>query len=239
MFKTILTIGLISISLFSEAKAQALGGLRLQLGGFLDYTTSARIYPNPRDEDPFVSSSYNSFGGFFSGGADFRLVLSQTNALGLAFQSLNLKQNIYTIYGYDHAGNYIGAPVQDGFSIQLLELNGYFNIPIVSGKWNIYLGGGPGLYLGKRNLQIGNATASTPLVTAFGIQVAAGVVYKLNEQVGIRGEFKFRSPEFNTISTFNSATTNYNGLEITLPGTQYGKVNLDGDDFTVGIFYEL
>lgn len=118
-------------------------------------------------------------------------------------------------------------------------MNGYFNIPIVSGKWDIYLGGGPAVYLAKRNLQIGDAYATTPLVTAFGIQVAAGVTYKFNDQIGIRAEMKFRSPEFNTTSTFKSATTNYHGLEITLPEAQYGKIDLDGDDFTLGAFYEF
>ncbi|MFZ1081113.1 MAG: hypothetical protein WAO19_04220 [Candidatus Kryptoniota bacterium] len=237
--RQLLAIGLVTIFSFAEAYAQTFEGLKFQVGGFLDFTTSARIYPAARDDDPSISSSYNSFGGFLSVGGDLRVVLSRTNAVGVTIQSVNLNQNIYTIYGYNSAGNYVGAPVQDGFSLQLLELNGYFSIPIVGESWDIYLGGGPALYLGKRNLQIGNTVANTPLVTAFGIQVSAGVVYRIAACLGVRGEMKFRSPEFNSTSSFNTATTSYQGLEITLPGTQYGKINIDGTDFTLGIFYEL
>ncbi len=213
--------------------------LRFQLGGFGDYVTSARVYPAPRDEDPILSSSYNSFGGFFSFGADIRTILSRANSIGLTIQSLNTEQVVDVIHGYSPSGEYVGAPVKDGFKLWLLELNGYFSIPILGDEWNIYLGGGPALCFGRRNLEIGNAEAETPLAVSFGIQVATGVAYKFTDEWGLRAEMKFRSPEFNTTSSFNSPSTNYEGLQIALPGTQYGKVNVDGTNFTLGLFYEF
>lgn len=214
-------------------------GTRVQIEGFIDFTTSARIYPAPRDADPSISSTYNSFNGFLSPGGDLRVILSRSNAIGLTMQYMTAKQTIYNIYGYDKANLYVGVPVNDGFSLWLAELNGYFNIPVLGERWNIYLGGGPALYLGRRNLEIGNAEASTNMTATFGIQVSAGVTFKFADHFGIRSELKFRSPEFNTTSTFNSPSTTYDNLEITLPGTQYGKVNLDGDDITLGVFWEL
>jgi opacity protein-like surface antigen len=239
----ILLVGLVIATSFpSEAHAQtrsSLDGFQFQIGGFIDYTTSTRIYTNSRDQDPSISSSSNSLGGIVSGGIDLRFILTTADAIGFTFQPLNRKQEIYTIYGYNSYGNYFGVPVTDGFTLYTLELNGYFRLPVVSGKWSIYLGGGPAIYVGKRNLQIGDAKALTPLVTSLGIQVTAGVAYRLTDQIGIRGEMKFRSPELNTTSTFNSVSTTYNGLEMMLPKTQYGKIKLDGEDFTVGIFWEL
>jgi hypothetical protein len=235
---------------FSAAEAQAQSeasipegilrqGTKIQIEGFIDYTTSARIYPASRDADPSISSTYNSFNGFPSPGGDVRVVLSRSNAVGLTMQHLTAKQTIYDIYGYNKLDQYVGVPVNDGFSFWVIELNGYFNIPILGERWNICLGGGPALYLGKRNLQIGNAEANTQMVTTGGIQVSAGVSFKFTNHLGIRSEMKFRSPEFNTTSTFSSPSTNYDGLTISLPKTQYGKVNLDGDDFTLGLFWEL
>jgi opacity protein-like surface antigen len=214
-------------------------GTKIQIEGFVDYTTSARIYPSSRDADPSINSAYNSFSGFLSPGGDIRVVLSRSNVVGLTIQYLAEKQTIYSINGYNEAGEYVGVPVNDGFSLWLIELNGYFNIPILGGKWNLYLGGGPALYLGRRNLEIGNSEANTPLVATGGIQVAAGVTFKFTDNLGIRSEMKFRSPEFNTASSFNSSSITYDGLRVTLPKTQYGKVNLDGDDFTLGLFWEL
>ncbi len=168
-----------------------------------------------------------------------RIILNHSSVIGLTIQYLTARQTIYSIYGYDQTGQYVGVPVNDGFSLLLVELNGYFNIPILDGGWNIYLGGGPAHYFGRRNLQIGNSEANTPLVTAGGIQVSAGVPFKFTDYVGLRSEMKSRSPEFNTTSSFSSPTTTYNGTEVSLPKTQYGKVDLDGDDFTLGLCWEL
>jgi opacity protein-like surface antigen len=219
--------------------AAAFSGIKVQAEGFIDYTTSARIYPASRDADPSISSSYNSFSGFLSPGGDVRVVLNRSNIVGLTTQHLTSEQAIYSIYGYNQSGQYVCVPVNDGFSIWLVELNGYFNIPILGERWNIYLGGGPALYFGKRNLQIGNAEANSLWVTAGGIQVSAGVSFRFTDHLGIRSEMKFRSPEFNTTSSFNSPVTTYNGLQVALPKTQYGKVNLDGDDFVLGLFWEF
>ncbi|HUI30008.1 MAG TPA: hypothetical protein VLX91_07315 [Candidatus Acidoferrales bacterium] len=238
-----LSIGLVVFfSGILETRAQSdayLEAPKIQVDGFVDYTTSARVYPASRDADPTISSFYNSFGGFPSPGADVRIVLNRSNVVGLAMEYLTEKQTIYDIYGYNQTGQYVGVPVNDGFSLWVAELNGYFNVPILGDRWNIYLGGGPALYFGRRNLQIGNAVANTPTVVTGGIQVAAGVTFKFADQFGIRAEMKFRSPEFNNVSSFGSPSTTYDGLEIPLPNTQYGKVNIDGTDFTLGVFWEL
>ncbi len=212
---------------------------RFQIGGFGDFTTSARLYPAPRDEDPIIRSSYNDFGGFLSFGGDARLILSSSNAIGLTVQPLSMKQVVNNIYGYNTSGEYVGVPVHDGFNLWLFELNGYFSVPIGGDSWDIYLGGGPALYLGKRILEIGNAEASSTLATAFGIQAAAGVAYRFTDHWGIRWEMKFRSPEFNTTSTFNSAYTEYQGARVSLPPPLSAKMNVNGTDFTLGAFYEF
>jgi len=233
---------IILLAAFSCARGQGTGplaGLGFQVSAFADFTTSARVYTAPRDQDPFISSFYNGLGGFISAGGDVRVILSRSETVGLTLQSLNSTQTVNTIYGYDPDGSYVGVPVRDGFNLWLLELNGYFNIPIVSGRWNIYLGGGPGFYFGRRNLQIGNDAANTPYVAAFGIQVEAGASFKFADRWGMRSEMKFRSPEFSTTSTFNASSTTYQGVQVTLPETLYGKVDVDGTDFTLGVFYEF
>ena len=222
----------------SQSQTAPIAG-KVQIEGFVDFNTSARIYPASRDADPSINSTYNSLGGFLSPGADVRIALGRSNFVGITTQVMRTSQTLYNIYGYNGADTYVGVPVNDGLSLWLLELNGYFNIPILGERWNVYLGGGPGLYLGKRDLRIGNSEATTPTVFTGGIQVAVGLTFKLTSDLGIRTEMKFRSPDFNTTSSFNSTSTIYDGLRVSLPNTQYGKVNLDGDDFTLGIFWEL
>lgn len=234
---------LLLLLLFASANGQSErvlpGGLNLQAGVFGDYITSARIYPAARDADPVISTTYNNVGGFLSLGANLRLMLPKGNAVGLTVQPITILQQTGAIYGYNSTGAYVGVPVRDGFNIWLLELTGYFNVPVVSDRWNIYLGGGPSIYFGKRILKIGNIEANTPTETSAGIQICAGVAYRFSSHWGVRGEMKAASPEFNTTSTFGLSSTEYNGLKVNLPQTLYGKVDVNGTDFTFGLFYEF
>lgn len=210
----------------------------VQVGIFGDLVTSARLYPASRDADPTISETYYGLGLFLSEGLDLRMSLNRSNSIGIVLQPLHLKKTTSTIYGYDRAGNYLGVPVNDGFTIYAVEVNGYFRIPVVGDAWSIYLGGGPAVYLGRRVLAVGNAEAVTPYATAAGIQVLAGVSFMFADHFGVRSELKFRSPELNTVSTFNSSYTVYDGVRVSLPGTLYSKVNVDGTDFTLGVFFE-
>ncbi len=228
---------------FASAKGQSErvipGGLNFQVGVFGDYITSARIYPAARDADPVISTTYNNVGGLTALGADIRMMLPKGNAVGLTIQPITILQQTSEIYGYNSSGAYVGVPVKDGFNIWLFEVTGYFNIPVVDDRWNIYLGGGPSMYFGKRVVEIGNAEANTPTEASVGIQICAGVAYKFTPHWGVRGEMKAVSPEFNTTSTFGSPSTEYNGLKVDLPQTLYGKVDVNGTDFTFGFFYQF
>ncbi|MCL5266495.1 MAG: hypothetical protein M1469_00130 [Bacteroidetes bacterium] len=237
------TAGLLLLLSFASARGQSEGflpqGTSLQVGGFTDYITSARIYPAARDADPVIRTTYNSVGGFLAFGGDVRLLLPKGNAVGITALPISVLNETGSIYGYNSSGEYVGAPIKDGFNIWLFELTGYFNIPVVDDRWNLYLGGGPSIYFGNRKVQIGNAEANTPVQSSIGIQICAGVSYMFASQWGLRGEMKAVSPEFNTTSTFGATSTEYNGLKVDLPRTLYGKVDVNGTDFTLGFFYEF
>jgi len=236
---TIATRNALGLVLLFTAVAARGQELRFQLGGFTDYTTSARVYPASRDADPTISTTYTDFGGFLSLGGDLRIILSGSNSIGLTVQHISHNEVVDAIYGYNSSGNYVGVPVSDGFSFWIAELSGYFDIPIVGKDWSIYLGGGPELSVGKRDLKIGDDDANTPSIAALGIQVVVGVSYKFAGNWGARWEMKFRSPEINTASSFSSSTTTYDGLTVALPQLQYGKVDVDGTNFMLGLFYEF
>ena len=109
--RKLLPIGLIILFSIAEAQAQAdesFEANRIQIEGFIDYTTSARIYPASRDADPSINSDYNSFSGFLTPGGDIRIVLSRSNAVGVTIQYLKTQQTIYNIYGYNQTGQVCG-----------------------------------------------------------------------------------------------------------------------------------
>lgn len=211
----------------------------IQLTAFIDYNTSARVYPSPYDIDPVIRSSYTDLKGFISLGGETRVLLSRSSSLGATFQIMASRQQTGSIYGYDSNGNYVGVPIYDGFRITLFEVNGYFNLPVGGDKWRIYLGGGPALYWGKRNYQIGEAQASASTSTSFGIQVETGIEYKLTPNMGFRAEMKFRSPQFNSTITFAHSSTTYNALTISLPPSSVARINVNGTDFIFGAFIEI
>ncbi|MGB9591112.1 MAG: outer membrane protein, partial [Candidatus Kryptoniota bacterium] len=174
----------------------------LQLTAYIDYNTSARIYPSPYDIDPIIRSSYSDLKGFVSFGGEGRVLFSRSNSVGITFQTMASREQTRAIYGYDPNGNYVSVPIYDGFHLTLFEVNGYFNLPFGGDRWRIYLGGGPALYFGKRDYQIGSAQAAASTSTTFGIQVETGIEYKITSNIGLRAEMKFRSPQFNSTSTF-------------------------------------
>jgi len=187
------------------------------------YTNTSKISNNfSFTQFPYEEHTY-TFDNIIGFGIDIRRKFVDENfTLGISTEYFSLTkshyENIYT-------------SLKDGFSIIPIELSGYFNVPLNNQNLHWYVGGGMGLYLGKRNLTVNNTPSSSSMNTGFGIHVSSGVEYFFSEIFGVRSEVKFRDAQFESINTFSHSPAPPEFIT----GKYSSEVHVDGIMLTGGI----
>lgn len=191
------------------------------------YTTSSRLFANPDARDDVIRNSYMEMDDVFGFGVAFRRDISESIQMGLSLEYLTKKTK-----GVDGRTK---LPVEDGYRLFPIEITGYFIIPIGSQTVNTYVGGGGGFYFGDRIRMVGgvsSGTVSRPM--SFGIHVLSGVDFFVNETFSVRGEMKFRDPQFETESKFAQGTIEYDGRMYSVSTEAFkSRMNLDGIVFAI------
>ena len=129
------------------------------------------------------------------------------------------------------------VPVKDGITAIPIELSGYFNIPLGVDKFDLYIGGGCGLYLGYRQYEYAEIVSKTVEVKpGLGIHIISGAQYEIYPKILFRTDIKFRNVQFETVNVFNLSYTNYNGSYVSLPQEPLeSRINIDGMIITFGL----
>jgi len=202
------------------------------------YTTSTRFLYNVDRPDVFIDDKYFSYN--FGFGLDVRmLAFSDDILIGINVEKIKtLEQTTETVYGN---GLSYDIPVTEGFVVYPIELSGYFVIPFSSDDARVYLGGGIGWYFGERIYSIAGAHAATlNSPSGFGIHVLTGADVRITSTIAVRGELKFRDPQFDSVNQFKETSTTYNGLKVLLdPATSTTRVNLNGITYGLGLVVML
>jgi opacity protein-like surface antigen len=202
------------------------------------YTTSTRFLYNVERNDIFIDDKYFSYN--FGFGLDVRmLAFSDDILIGVNIEKIKtLGQTTKLVYGN---GLSYSIPVTEGFVVYPVELSGYFLIPFSSEDARVYLGGGVGWYFGERIYSIASAQAATlNSPSGFGIHVLTGADVRITSKIAVRGELKFRDPQFDSVNRFEESSTTYNGLKILLdPSSSKTRVNLNGITYGLGLVFLL
>lgn len=202
------------------------------------YTTSTRFLYNVDRNDIFIDDKYFSYN--FGFGLDVRiLAYSDDILIGINFEKIRtLDQTVKPVY---RNGEEYSIPVSEGFVVYPFELSGYFLIPFSSEDARVYLGGGVGWYYGERIYSIASAHAATlNSPSGFGIHVLTGADVRITSRIALRGELKFRDPQFDSVNRFEESSTTYNGLKILLDSSSSKtRVNLNGITYGLGLVFLL
>jgi len=204
------------------------------------YTSSSRLFPTPDAADEIARHRYNSLDHIFGYGADVRYGIPGINLI-LGFTVEYLQKSDDFVTRYEIGDESFLVPTIDGYHIIPIELTGYFLIPIGSERLQFYIGGGAGIYLGRREYEI-NVVRSESLERSVypGIHVVSGVDYFFHPRIGIRGEMKFRDPDIETRNRFDQETFTYRGQTFNLPeGDVPSRINVDGIVFTFALVFRL
>ena len=198
------------------------------------YTTSTRFLYNIDRNDIFIDDKYFSYN--FGFGLDVRmLAYSDDILIGVNIEKIKtLDKTTKLVYGN-------GIPVSEGFVVYPLEFSGYFLIPFSSEDVRVYLGGGVGWYFGERIYSVASAQAATlNSPSGFGIHVLTGADVRITSKIAVRGELKFRDPQFDSVNRFEDSSTTYRGVTINLdPSSSKTRVNLNGITYGLGLVFLL
>ncbi len=230
---TVFLIGLAASDVYTQDRIRT-----ISLKGL--YTSSSRLFPTPEAADEMARHRYNSLDHIFGYGADVRYGMPGINLiLGCTVEYLEKSGEFFTRYEIEDESFLI--PTIDGYHIIPIELTGYLLIPIGSERLQFYIGGGAGIYLGRRVYQIGDARSESLERSVYpGIHVVSGVDYFFHPRIGIRGEMKFRDPDIETRNRFNQDTITYRERTFNLPdGDVPSRINVDGIVFTFALVFRL
>ena len=200
-------------------------------------STAGRLFLNPRSTDPFARAQSVSFTDFFGYGAEVQYhVPSTLLSIGLSVDRIVSKNS-----GSIRAAAQRTVPEEDGYQVIPVEITGYFHIPITTGAFSVYMGGGGGVYFGERRYSLAGAeAASTGSRPGFGIHVLSGVQYQFTEFFTLSAELKFRDAQFEATNSFAVPSVRYGDVLVTLPGKPLeSSIHTDGMVFQIGAAYSF
>jgi hypothetical protein len=235
MIKIVLLLLLLSMPLQSQFKNKD-----WNLTFSTVYTTSAKIYLNPNSSDLILRNNYFPLQGIVSFQAELMYKLDESILLGLCTEYMNTTSSGYNITAFS-GNNTVSVLVQDGFQLVPVELSGYYILPFSTERFKFLMGGGIGFYIGEQIRKFGDVqvtNVSDPI--AYGIHVILTMDYLVSEFASVRGEMKFRDPEFNVTSKYDKTDVNYNGSTIHLGSQTFdSKINVDGISFIIGASFHF
>lgn len=200
------------------------------------YTSTSKLYPTPEASQEDLQSLSIEYNDLFGFGVEVRRQLGDESIeVGVGVEFLKTTK---AGLGTGPAGTpSVQLPIVDGYRFVPVEFTGYFIVPFSTETVKLFMGGGAGFYYGDRIYQVVNTTAQTvESRLAFGIHVLAGADYFIDQFLSLRGEVKFRDPQFEITSKFANTRVEYNGRTYRLTQQPFtSRVNLDGLVLNLGI----
>jgi len=204
------------------------------------YNTSASIYLSPNSSDIFLRNNSFLIENFFNPSIDFRYRLSESIIVGFNTEymvTFSTGPNLTVFLG----NSTVTIDVEDGFRLFPLELSAYYLLPFSTEHFKFLMGGGIGYYIGSHIRKFGDVEVSNvERKAAYGIHVSLSIDYLIRDFVSVRGEMKFRDPQFTVKSKYSKQEVNYNGGVIRLAQDSFdSKINVDGVTFILGFAFHF
>ncbi len=235
--------GFMKLKLFVIVQLLILTNIFAQYGdnGFsisanFSYTTTSRLFLFPNSIDKVLRNQSLPLDDILSYSAEIRYRIYEDLVLGLSVEYITKSE-----FGKNLTAGASRIDVDDGYKVFPIELTAYYILPFSTENFKFYMGGGGGIYIGEHVRKFGDvAVTNDTREFAYGIHASVGMEYMVVDFFSVRGEMKFRDPEFEMKSKYNKETTEYQGRIITLPSKPFdSKVNIDGIVFTVGAVFHF
>ncbi len=204
------------------------------------YTTTSKIFYNPDSPFPDLRGQFTGIDNIYAPGFELRwMIPGHPIALSFAAEYLSKFDEEVQLVGFLNPPR--ALPVKEGVRLIPVEVGALIFIPLGSDKVRLTMGGGLGMYIGRRFLTIAGVEATQqnqPI--SFGIHVETSFDYRITQGVFARLDMRFRDPEYTTESRFHQEATQYGGVLILLPRDPFrAKINVNGLNFGLGLGFEI
>lgn len=210
------------------------GEKQFSLSFSANYTTTARFFLNPNAIQKLLREENVELVDIYSGSIDCRYRISETVIIGLGTEYIEKVSKQRNVIGFP--SQLAGVEVEEGFRMIPIELSVYYYIPFSTEDFKFFMGGGAGIYIGEyirdfANVSLQNVSRDFSL----GIHGRLGMEYMLADYFSVRGEMKFRDPDFRMESKYDKEFFTYEGSIRVLPQEAFPtRVNIDGMTFSIG-----
>ena len=200
------------------------------------YTTTSKLYLQPYSSDPVLRGSHDDLDGIDSYSAEFGYRIYREIVVAFSVEHM---EKTYTNNNMALGG--IRVNMKDGYKVLMFAFSVYYTLPFSTEYFKFFMGGGGGFYFGDQVRKLGDVTASTVTrKVGYGIQVAVGMDYLLTSQFAVRGQMRFRDPEFEMKSKYTNNIVNYGDRTFLLSTNTFNsKVNVDGMSFVIGMVFQF
>ncbi|MFA7289495.1 MAG: OmpW family outer membrane protein [Melioribacteraceae bacterium] len=200
------------------------------------YITSSKIFLHPNSSDIYERGSHENIDGIYGYYGEVRYFIDEGIIVGLSIESLKRTDNNFAM-------NLGGSKLKmnEGYQIYPVELSVYYHLPFSTSDFKFFMGGGVGAYFGNYIRDFYNISIDSKLEKfAFGIHVAVGMDYQITENLGIRGQMRFRDPELKFNNTYKESIVILPDRSLLLPVHNFDTaVNIDGIIFMIGVTFTL
>lgn len=216
---------ILPVSLLAQANGKDFG-----FAVNMNYTTTSQLYLQPNSPDAVIRNTSQSLDKITSYSAELRYRVSDAILFGIS------SEYIKKTFGNTINLGGIAANVTDGYKVIPIELSIYYQLPFSTEFFKFFMGGGFGFYIGEQIRELGDVTVSnTSRKIGYGIQVSVGMDYLVNSFIAIRGQMRFREPDFEMKSTYSNKIVHYEDRAFLLSSQSFdSKVIIDGISFTIG-----
>jgi len=205
------------------------------IAGYYNYTVTSSLFSNPRHADDWVRGYYQSIDYLPSYSVDIRYRISESVIVGLGLEYMKSTTVFNPVEGIAPDGP-VTIAAEDGYELFPLELTVFYYLPFSSEEFKFFMGGGVGIYTGNINRDVSGVGVSTvERKYDVGLNVIVGADYMVLDYLAIRGQLKFRDPDFEVKSEYNEASTVVDDETILIRNNSfYSRINVDGIIFTLG-----
>jgi opacity protein-like surface antigen len=222
------------LTLFNSFVIAQYKGNNIAISANYSYNTTAKIFLAP-DANSFFDENVFYMEDIYSYSVEIRYRMSEDLILGFSTELMVAEdrgRNILT------SRQFI---VKDGFELLPFEFSAYYYLPFSTEDFKFYMGGGLGIYRGKRTREFGDINfIDVKSETGFGIQVSTGMDYIIFNNLSVRGELRFRDPEFKITNKYDNNVVNYEGRTFNVSNDSFtSKINLDGITFRIGAAFQF
>ncbi|HPS65174.1 MAG TPA: hypothetical protein PK447_06340 [Ignavibacteria bacterium] len=204
----------------------------------LNYISSASIQLNPFSSDIIERNTIEDVNGGYSYGISIKKrVLFDNFYISLSTEYISIKDNNnYETLSFDTS--YINFGVKEELKVIPVETAVIYKLPEFFRNFEIYIGGGIGIYFGDRVRTLYRIQSSTvEKKINLNLNVLMGTEYYLSENVSAFFEMKFREGRYEVKSRYPSNTIVLDGIQYSFSPDLHSRIFIDGIRLSGGINY--